>query len=82
LAGSCERARRPTSRNGAGTSNVPGKPGGGSGSGSDLDDCKAQFRAPWATIRAGLADADIARADRYAEASAEALALYDRKGWK
>jgi hypothetical protein len=64
------------------TSNVPGKPGGGSGSGSDLDDCKAQFRAAWATIHAGLTDADIARADRYAEASAEALARYDRKGGK
>jgi hypothetical protein len=37
---------------------------------------KAQFRAAWARIRAGLTDADIAKAHRYAEA----LARYDRKG--
>ena len=61
------------------TCNVYGKPGGGSGSGVDLDDCKAQFKEAWTTIRGGLTDEDIARAHRYAEASAEALARYDRK---
>jgi hypothetical protein len=49
------------------TCNVYGKPGGGSGSGVDLDDCKAQFREAWASIRAGLNEADIARAQEYAD---------------
>jgi hypothetical protein len=44
------------------TCNFYGKPGGGGGQGDDLNDCKAQFRAAWATLRAGLTDADIARA--------------------
>ncbi|HEV3499258.1 MAG TPA: hypothetical protein VGZ92_02975 [Bradyrhizobium sp.] len=44
------------------TCNIYGKPGGGSGSGDDLEDCKVQFRSAWATIRAGLTEADIARA--------------------
>jgi hypothetical protein len=33
-----------------------------SGTGTDLDDCKAQFKAAWTRIRADLTDADIARA--------------------
>ena len=45
------------------TCNFYGKPEGrGSGSGDDLDDCKRQFKAAWATLRAGLTDADIALA--------------------
>ena len=45
------------------TCNFYGKPGGGgSGSGDDLDDCKRQFKAAWATLRAELTDADIALA--------------------
>ena len=37
--------------------NFYGKPGGGgSGSGDDLDDCKRQFKAAWATLRAELAE--------------------------
>jgi hypothetical protein len=44
------------------------------------DDAKARFRTVWAGVRAGLTDNDIAKAHRYAEASAEALARYDRKG--
>jgi len=49
------------------TCNVYGKPGGGSGSGDDLEDCKAQFKIAWARIRAGLTDADIAKANEYAD---------------
>ena len=49
------------------TANVYGKPGGGSGSGVDLDDCKRQFRAAWLMLRTGLTDQDIARAYEYAE---------------
>jgi hypothetical protein len=44
------------------TCNFYDKPGGGSGSGDDLDDCKRQFKAAWAALRAGLTDEDIARA--------------------
>ena len=45
------------------TCNFYGKPEGrGSGSGDDLDDCKRQFQAAWAALRAGLTDADIALA--------------------
>jgi hypothetical protein len=44
------------------TCNFYGKPGGGSGSGDDLDDCKRQFREARAALRAGLTDDDIARA--------------------
>ena len=44
------------------TCNVYGKPGGGSGHGTDLDDCKAKFKIAWARIRAGLTAADIAKA--------------------
>lgn len=34
-----------------------------SGTGSDLEDCKAKFKiAAWARIRADLTDADIAKA--------------------
>jgi hypothetical protein len=43
------------------TCNVCGKPGGGSGSGDDLENCKRQFRAAWAALRAGLTEEDIAR---------------------
>ena len=49
------------------TCNVYGKPGGGSGSGDDLENCKAQFKIAWARIRAGLTDADIAKANEYAD---------------
>jgi hypothetical protein len=61
-----------------------GRPSSGddSGTGDSLDDCKRRFRAAWARIRAGLTDEDIARAHRYAEASAEALVLHDGKGGK
>jgi hypothetical protein len=44
------------------TCNSYGKPGGGGGAGSDLADCKVRFRAIWASIRAGLTEADIAKA--------------------
>ena len=33
---------------------------GGSGSGNDLEDCKRQFRAAWATLRAGLTPLSVA----------------------
>lgn len=46
--------------------------------GADIDECKAEFKNAWARIRAGLTEADVARAYRYA-ASKEALARYDRK---
>ena len=37
------------------TCNFYGKPGGGgSGSGDDLDYCKRQFKAAWATLRGGV----------------------------
>ena len=36
---------------------------GHSGSGDNLEDCKRQFREAWATLRAGLTDAE---ADRFA----------------
>jgi hypothetical protein len=59
---------------------VDGKPGAGAnGTGDDLEHCKAQFKIAWTRIRAGLTEQDIARAYRYTEASAEALARYDRK---
>jgi hypothetical protein len=61
------------------TCNIYSKPGGGSGSGDDLEDCKRQFRAAWAAIRAGMSEDDIAIALEYAENSREALARYDRK---
>jgi hypothetical protein len=31
------------------------------GNGTDLDDCKAKFKAAWMAIRADLSDDDIAR---------------------
>ena len=31
-------------------------------SGTDLDDCKAKFKAAWAALRAGLTEEDIALA--------------------
>jgi hypothetical protein len=34
---------------------------GGSGSAHYLDDCKRQFRATWAALRAALTEEDIAR---------------------
>ena len=49
------------------------------GAGVDLDDAKAKFKEAWARIRAGLTDDDIAAAHQIAEASAAALARYDRK---
>jgi hypothetical protein len=59
---------------------VHGKPGASAdGTGVDLDDCKVQFKVAWSRMRAGLTDDDIASAHRYAEASREALARYDRK---
>jgi hypothetical protein len=42
-----------------------------SGSGGDLEDCKAKFKAAWTAIRAGLSEDDIASAREYAENSAE-----------
>jgi len=33
-----------------------------SGNGIDLDDCKAKFLTAWTRIRAGLTDADLAKA--------------------
>jgi len=45
-----------------------------SGQGTDLDDCKAKFKAAWARKRAGLTDWDIAKARQYAETSAKAIA--------
>jgi hypothetical protein len=44
--------------------NVYGQPslGGDSGQGTDLEDCKRQFKTAWARIRAGLTDWDIAKA--------------------
>jgi hypothetical protein len=54
---------------------VHGKPGASaSGSGADLDDCKAKFKAAWTAIRAGLGEDDIALAREYAANSREALA--------
>jgi hypothetical protein len=50
-----------------------------SGTGRDIEDAKAKVRKAWARIRAGLTEADIGRAQQYAEASREALARYDRK---
>ena len=47
--------------------------------GNGLDDCKTQFRAAWARIRASLTDQGIARARRYSENSAAALARYDAR---
>jgi hypothetical protein len=60
---------------------VYGQPqlGGDSGTGADLEDCKAQFKTAWVRVRAGLTDEDIATAHDIAEASSEALARYDRK---
>jgi hypothetical protein len=49
------------------TCNVYGKPGGGSGSGVDLADCKAKFKIAWARMRAGLTDAEVAKAYEYAD---------------
>lgn len=50
------------------------------GGGASLDDAKAQFRQVWHGIREALTEADIARAKRYAERSADALARYRREG--
>jgi hypothetical protein len=62
------------------TCNLSGKPGGGGGgAGNDLEDCKRQFKAARATLRARLTESDIASAHEYAENSKEALARYDRK---
>jgi hypothetical protein len=62
------------------TCSVHGKPGASaSGSGLDLEDCKAKFKTAWTTIRAELSEDDITLACEYAENSREALARYDRK---
>jgi hypothetical protein len=59
---------------------VHGKPGASAnGNGTNLEDCKAKFKAAWTEIRAGLTEDDIASAHEYAENSREALARYDRK---
>ena len=59
---------------------VHAKPGASaSGSGVDLEDCKAKFKIAWTAIRADLSEDDIASAREYAENSREALARYDRK---
>ena len=44
--------------------NVYGQPSvrGDSGQGTDLEDCKARFKAAWARVRARLTGADVARA--------------------
>jgi hypothetical protein len=44
--------------------NVCGQPSlnGDSGSGTDLEDCEAQFKLAWTRIRARLTDRDIAKA--------------------
>lgn len=44
------------------------------GGSASLDDAKAKLREAWQRIRAGLTEADIARARGYAERSAEAMA--------
>jgi hypothetical protein len=49
------------------------------GTGVDLDDAKARFREAWARLRANLTDQDITDAREIAEASAEALARYERR---
>jgi hypothetical protein len=49
------------------TCNFYGKAVGGGGAGSDLDDCKNRFRSMWASVRAGLTEADIALSHEYAE---------------
>jgi hypothetical protein len=59
------------------TANVPGKPGGASGSGDDLDECKDAFKAAWADIRAGLTEDDMTPGAT--DASREVLALYQRR---
>jgi hypothetical protein len=63
------------------TCHLPGRPQASDerGTGIDLDDCKRQFKAAWARIRAGLSEVEIAYARRVAEISAEALARYDRR---
>jgi hypothetical protein len=50
--------------------NVYGQPSlsSDSGTGTDLEDCKAKFMIAWARIRAGLRDRDIAAARQYAKA--------------
>jgi hypothetical protein len=60
---------------------LPGRPQASDerGTGIGLDDCKRQFKAAWARIRAGLSEVEIAHARRVAEVSAEALARYDRR---
>jgi hypothetical protein len=49
------------------------------GTGVDLHDAKAKFKVAWARIRASLTDQDIVAAHQIDEASAEALARYDRR---
>ena len=56
--------------------------GGESGTGIDLYDCKARFKVAWARIRFRRTDEEIMTAFRNAEASAAALARYDRKRGK
>jgi hypothetical protein len=54
---------------------VHGKPrASANGNGTDLEDCKAKFKAAWVAIRAGLSKDDIASAREYAENSLEARA--------
>jgi hypothetical protein len=36
--------------------------GGDNGTGDGLDDCKAKLKAAWTRMRAGLTEADIAKA--------------------
>jgi hypothetical protein len=61
---------------------LPGRPQDGDDrdSATDLANAKAKFKAAWARIRSGLTEAEIARARRVAEISAEAVARYARKG--
>jgi hypothetical protein len=61
--------------------NVCGQPSlsGDSGTGTDLEDCKAKFKIAWKRIHAGLRDRDIAAARQYAKAGA---AGYDRERYR
>ena len=80
LAGSCERpACRLTSRNGVGPATSMASPVATVDQASIWTTARRNSRKHGRTIRGGLTDEDIARAHRYAEASAEALARYDRK---
>jgi len=52
---------------------------GASGFGADLADCQRQFEEAWIRIRAGLTEADVARAHKTAKTSTEALQRYQQR---